>query len=176
MEETRGKERAARVARRIAERWDRAPAGEGGEPGFTLIEMVSALVIASILFSLAVTTYSSVGRTSRIQQAIVDIVDIQTRIDNYTMTNDAPPPTLAAVGKAGATDPWGRLYVYRPFPPSGPGGAARKDRFLVPLNTLYDLYSVGPDGLTAPSLRAVESADDVVRANDGSYVGLGSNY
>ena len=59
------------------------------------------------------------------------------------------PATLSGIGRAGRLDPWGRLYVYYPFPPRNgraPPGGARKDRFLVPINSAYDLYSVGKDG------------------------------
>jgi len=55
-------------------------------------------------------------------------------------------------------------------------GSARKDHFLVPLNTDYDLYSVGRDGKSHPPLSAPDSADDVIRANDGAYIGLAANY
>jgi general secretion pathway protein G len=58
----------------------------------------------------------------------------------------------------------------------GIAGQARKDRFLVPINSTYDLYSMGPDGRTALPLTASASRDDVIRANDGSYIGLASGY
>jgi general secretion pathway protein G len=53
-------------------------------------------------------------------------------------------------------------------------GQARKDRFLVPLNDDYDLYSMGKDGTSSPPLTAKVSQDDIIRANNGSYVGLAS--
>ena len=55
-------------------------------------------------------------------------------------------------------------------------GGARKDKFLVPLNTDYDLYSRGQDGESAGPLTASESKDDVIRALDGRYVGLASDF
>jgi len=55
-------------------------------------------------------------------------------------------------------------------------GKARKDHFLVPLNSDYDLYSVGKDGESRAPLSAPQSADDVIRANDGAYIGLAANY
>ena len=55
-------------------------------------------------------------------------------------------------------------------------GQARKDRFLVPLNSDYDLYSAGKDGKSRPPLSAQMSQDDIVRANDGAYIGLASQY
>ncbi|MFZ0429542.1 MAG: prepilin-type N-terminal cleavage/methylation domain-containing protein [Acidobacteriota bacterium] len=55
-------------------------------------------------------------------------------------------------------------------------GLMRRDRNLVPLNTRFDLYSQGKDGESRPPLTAKASWDDVLRANDGSFVGLASNY
>ena len=48
----------------------------------------------------------------------------------------------------------------------------RMDRFLHPINSDYDLYSMGKDGETVLPLTARKSHDDVIRANDGSFVGL----
>ena len=48
----------------------------------------------------------------------------------------------------------------------------RKDRFLHPINSDYDLYSMGKDGESVEPLTAKKSHDDVIRANDGSFVGL----
>lgn len=56
------------------------------------------------------------------------------------------------------------------------GGAMRKDRFLVPINTYFDLYSMGPDGMSAAPLTAAASRDDLIVANDGDYIGLASLY
>ena len=63
----------------------------------------------------------------------------------------------------------------------GGGGApaiadARKDRFLAPINSDYDLYSVGPDGLTRPPLQNKDSRDDIIRAANGSYFGPAESF
>jgi len=55
-------------------------------------------------------------------------------------------------------------------------GQARKDRFLVPLNSDYDLYSKGQDGESVAPLTAAKSRDDIIRANDGGFIGLASEY
>lgn len=62
-----------------------------------------------------------------------------------------------------------------------PGGhghpeGARKDRFLVPINCDYDLYSMGPDGETTAPLTARKSRDDIIRAGDGAFVGPASEF
>jgi general secretion pathway protein G len=53
-----------------------------------------------------------------------------------------------------------------------PGPRPRKDKQLQPINTDYDLYSVGKDGDSVAPLTAKKSLDDIVRAGEGAYVGL----
>lgn len=52
----------------------------------------------------------------------------------------------------------------------------RSDRFLFPLNSDYDLFSLGPNGKSAASIGAALAQDDVIRANDGDYFGPASEY
>jgi len=54
--------------------------------------------------------------------------------------------------------------------------AARKDGKLVPINTNYDLYSFGKDSKSKAPLRAKDSHDDIIYANDGGYIGLASEF
>ncbi len=61
-------------------------------------------------------------------------------------------------------------------PNSGPPAQPRKDRFLVPINSDFDLYSMGKDRESVAPLTAKKSHDDVVRANDGAFVGLASEF
>ena len=53
---------------------------------------------------------------------------------------------------------------------------ARKDHSLHPLNSTYDLYSKGKDGDSQSPLTAPASRDDIIRANDGGYIGVASGY
>jgi general secretion pathway protein G len=59
---------------------------------------------------------------------------------------------------------------------NGPAAKPRKDRFLHPINSDYDLYSMGKDGKTVESLTAKMSHDDVIRGNDGQFVGLAAEF
>lgn len=63
---------------------------------------------------------------------------------------------------------------------AGGGGSimasVRKDRFLVPINSDYDLYSVGADDKTRPQLQNKVSRDDIIRASDGAYFGQAANF
>jgi len=53
---------------------------------------------------------------------------------------------------------------------------ARRDHNLVPINSDFDLYSMGPDGQSVKPLTGGVSRDDIVRANDGAFVGKASTY
>ena len=55
-------------------------------------------------------------------------------------------------------------------------GKVRKDKNLVPVNNDFDLYSMGKDGASTPAFTAKMSQDDIVRANNGKYVGLVADY
>jgi len=92
----------------------------------------------------------------------------------YIEVNFGPPVSLAAIQRAGMLDPWGYTYIYNPL--AGGSGHERKDKFLVPLNTDYDLYSVGPDGESQGPLNAAASKYDVIRALDGAYFGLAEDF
>lgn len=61
-------------------------------------------------------------------------------------------------------------------PPCGGIGGARKDRFLVPINSDFDLYSMGKDRNTVAPLNPPKSQDDVIRASDGGFYGLARNF
>ncbi len=52
----------------------------------------------------------------------------------------------------------------------------RRDGFLFPLNSDYDLFSLGPNGRTAVSLGQPIARDDVIRANNGGFFGTASEY
>lgn len=61
-------------------------------------------------------------------------------------------------------------------PPCGGIGGARKDRFLVPINSDFDIYSIGKNGATVVALTPPQSQDDVIRASDGGFYGLAKNF
>lgn len=52
----------------------------------------------------------------------------------------------------------------------------RRDRYMFPLNTDYDLFSLGSDGRTAVSLGDTLGRDDVIRANNGGFFGVAAEY
>jgi general secretion pathway protein G len=148
------------------------------------------LAIIGLLSAIAGTKYLAYIEKVRVASAIASIRAIEVQLDDYVRSEKPLPATLAEIGMDDKLDPWSYPFEYLPFPTTSPGsgnggadpkggsylGSARKDHFLVPLNTDYDLYSVGRDGKTYPPLSAPDSADDVIRANDGAYIGLAANY
>jgi len=153
------------------------------DDGFTLVELMLVTTIIGTLAAIAAPTLQDVLDNARVAAAIGDIKALEIEIVQWEALNYGQPPTsLAAVGRATLVDPWGNPYQYLPFPfdekkgGRKPPGGARKDRFLVPINSSFDLYSMGKDGVTTAPLTAKNAKDDVIRANDGGYVGLAEGY
>lgn len=144
--------------------------------GFSLLEMLAAVAVAAILGAVGAATYHSSVEKARVAAAAADIMIIATVISRYNSEYNIPPPDLATLGLDDKIDPWGHPYVYLSFTGLTGKGKMRKDRNLVPINSKYDLYSVGADGDSVPPLTARPSRDDVVLANDGNYIGLASGY
>lgn len=137
-----------------------------------MIELLLVMSIIGVLASLGVPQYQKAVEQARVAKAIGDIGAIQLELSSL----DTLPISLAAVNRSTYQDPWNRAYVYVKLEGVKGSGSARKDHFLVPLNSDYDLYSVGKDGASSPPLTAKTSADDVIRANNGGFIGLASRY
>ncbi len=197
--------------------------------GYSLIELMTIVVIVGLLASFAVPKYQGYVDKARIARCVAEIRYIQKDITAYFVDREKYPTSLAELGRSQSNmlDPWGNPYQYlkiagasftsrdlggttyyaRAGRPSGPpesdapreggfwsgswfvseawaapdggGGVVaspRKDRFLVPINSDYDLYSMGPDGQTSEPLTVPLSRDDIVRASDGAYVGVAENF
>jgi general secretion pathway protein G len=126
-----------------------------------------------VLTAMGVPRFQDFVQRAKVAKAIGDIQAMQIEL----AAQDTLPDDLSGIGRAGKLDPWGFPYVYYKFPTgNGNPPGARKDRFLVPVNSTYDLYSIGPDGASAPPFTAAMSQDDVVRASDGDYIGLASRF
>lgn len=144
--------------------------------GLTLIEVLLVVAILGVLTAVALPKYENYRERVKQTQAAQDITVIQALIKNHQINNGALPAALAEVGNAGKLDPWGRPYVYHEVASAHGVGMARKDRKLNPINSDFDLYSLGKDGKSKTQLTNKESLDDVVRANDGAYIGLAADY
>lgn len=145
--------------------------------GFTLVELLITMAVILTLAALAVPNLMSALGQAKNARAIGDINTIEDDIAEYqALHNNALPDDLSQIGFANYTDPWGNPYQYLNHSTMRGNGQARKDRFLVPLNSDYDLYSMGPDGKSSPPITAHPSQDDIIRASDGSYIGLASDF
>ena len=145
--------------------------------GFTLIELLIVIAMIATLSAIGIPVYATALDRAQVTKAIADIHTFDREIQVYHLFNGRPPATLAAIGRANWRDPYGNPYEYLNIINGGPGlGKVRKDQSLVPLNADYDLYSKGKDGKSQPPLTAKVSHDDILRANNGGFVGLASEF
>ncbi len=142
--------------------------------GFTLVEVMIAGAILGVLAALCTTNYLVYIERVRVARAIVEIKGIAAHLDATLIQGGTLPTTLATMRLA-QNDPWGRPYRYLRIAGAAPVGV-RKDQFLVPLNTDFDLYSRGVDGLSRDRITHPDSLDDVVRGSNGAFIGLARNY
>jgi general secretion pathway protein G len=139
--------------------------GIKGFKGFTLVELTVVVGIISTLSAFAIPSYHGYIEKARITKAIAEIRTLDKEICAYELTNGKLPDTLEDIGRENLKDPWENPYQYLNFANVSGLGQMRKDRFMVPLNTDYDLYSMGKDGVSQPPLTA-----------KSSYVGKASEY
>ena len=146
--------------------------------GFTLIELVIVVGLIGTLSAIVVPSFFDQMEQVRQQRVLVDLREIDADIAQFGLDNNALPATLAEVGHGSKVDAWGNPYQYLNILAGGAGvaGQRRKDHFLVPVNSDYDLYSLGPDGESDPPFTADVSRDDIVRASDGAFIGLVSEF
>jgi general secretion pathway protein G len=105
--------------------------------------------------------------------AVTDIRIIEKQIALYVTENEGQLPNslndLTTIDTV--NDPWGNPYQYLKIDGGNPPGL-RRNMSDNPVNTDYDLYSMGADGVSKPQFKFKTSRDDVVRAYEGRYVGL----
>ncbi|AJQ92596.1 prepilin-type N-terminal cleavage/methylation domain-containing protein [Gynuella sunshinyii] len=145
--------------------------------GYTLLEIIISIALIGILVSVALQSYSAYFDRVDRNKAISDLKIISTLITAYAMDSGGEfPDSLADVNADGYLDPWGHPYQYLNIANKRGNGHNRKDRNLVPINSDYDLYSMGKDGESVGPLTAKQSQDDIIRANNGDFIGLASTY
>ncbi|MDQ5896598.1 MAG: ral secretion pathway protein [Pseudomonadota bacterium] len=147
----------------------------GRQRGLSLIESMLVLCLLGVLLALAMPLWQKQRERALQRQAAQEIGAMSAVISQYRLDNQGAPASLAAVGMAGRLDPWGRSYVYYNLE-TGKSSGARKNRSLTPVNNDFDLYSLGPDGASALALTTQSSQDDVVRANNGRFIGPASTF
>jgi general secretion pathway protein G len=142
----------------------------------TLIELVLVIAIIAVLVAFAIPQYQSYRDRVDVSHAVSDIADISMFIKQYETDMRELPANLNDVGLGSKLDPWGNPYQYFNITTATGKGKLRKDKSLNPINSDYDLYSMGKDGQSATPLTAPASQDDVIRARDGQFVGLASDF
>ena len=143
-----------------------------------MLELMIVLVIAGLLAAVSVPAYTEYARRAKVSRAVSDISELHIAISRFrNSVADRFPANLGELSVPVPNHPWGQPYVYLNIADDKPTkGQLRKDGKLNPINTDYDLYSVGADGGSQKPLVAKQSRDDIVRANNGDFIGLAEDY
>jgi general secretion pathway protein G len=144
--------------------------------GFSLIELLLVMAIITTISAIAIPHLVSALDSAKLAKAVGDLSSIQTDIVGYESIHGKLPDSLAQIGDGAILDPWRNPYQYLNYENMQGNGLARNDRFLLPLNSDYELYSMGKDGQTAAPITAATSQDDVIRVGTAGYFGLASKY
>lgn len=155
----------------------------------TFLELLVTLIIGAILTVIAVPMFG--GSTpdcdnpnarqgplmrSKIAKVTGDLGRIHLALGRFEVANKRYPATLAEAGLGGLRDPWGNPYRYLVVLGRNDVGPVRKDNNLKPVNSAYDVYSMGADGRSETPFTSNLGRDDVVMAGDGDYFGLACQY
>lgn len=138
--------------------------------GFSLVELLTVVAVISILAATALPTYTGFVTRARNARVKQELRMIETDIAGYS--NDGTlPANLAVINRGDLKDPWGNNYIYILVPTR---------RYMADeLNDDYDLYSLGPDGLTQDLVYVAGGGtgnDDILRLANGAYVGTGAGW
>jgi general secretion pathway protein G len=147
--------------------------------GFTLLELMFGLCAVGLVLAIGMPSYRGIVERQQVARATRDLGQIAQQLERYKTTHGFRlPMQLADLGGTLPKDPWGRDYQYLNFSDDTPGsnGKMRKDHNLHPLNSAFDLYSVGPDGDSRAPLTAKASRDDIIYARDGGFIGRASDF
>ena len=144
--------------------------------GFTLVELLIGMAVVAILATIAHGQYVAFVERARIATAIADLSIMELEILRFQQLSGGKlPAALVDIQRDSHQDPWGRPYHYVNLRTTNKG-AARKDRKLNPLNSDYDLFSAGKDGVFKTQISQKDSLDDVIRALDGAYIGVARDF
>ena len=144
--------------------------------GITIFELIIAVLIVFTLTGIALPLYTRYRDNVKMVQAVADIRTIEHDIYIYEGYATKLPDDLSQIGKGLLRDPWGNSYQYYNAQTGTGKGKQRFDKLFKPLNTDFDLYSMGKNGQSENNLDKPVSLDDIVRALNGEYVGLASEY
>lgn len=155
------------------------------QKAMTLIELMLVIAVLGVIVTIAIPSYRSYIDKTDNALAISQLVTIQSVIERYYLEKQRYPADSEAEWKAftsnlpnNGKDPWDNPYVYTNIANGGPGimGRVRADKKLNPINTQYDLYSKGKDGVTKRQVSNKDSLDDIILARDGRFIGLAADF
>jgi general secretion pathway protein G len=142
--------------------------------GFTLAETLIVTALLAVGAEAIVGGISGQLERTRVERAKQEIGQIENAIEGYRTRHHELPGSLTELGSAVPLDPWGHSYQYVNFDASGTLG--QRNYAGLPINSEFDLYSLGPDGRTGADLWSESGRDDIVRARDGGYVGSAADF
>lgn len=151
------------------------PVPLAGSRGFTLIELLIVVVVVGILASVAMSSFTAVQHNARTVRCVAELRDIERVANDYAIEKGGFPADfdeLSAYIGRDLIDPWGNRYVYQRYD-------LLAMRYYVvgePLNTDFDLYSKGINGVTDLFVEHPLSRDDVFRARNGGFMGVTDIY
>lgn len=154
--------------------------------GLTLLEMVIIVAIIGVLASIAAPTYIGYVEKARVQSSIADLRKISLIVEKYKSDEGLFPASLNDAGCNNDLDPWGNQYQYlstddvmkeeKKAKKQRICQGCRWDKFERPINTDFDIYSMGKNRETRPKIDHGQSRDDIIRASNGGYYGLAEGY
>jgi len=139
--------------------------------GFTLVELLVVCAIIGILSGIGLSGFAKVRVQARNTRAAQEIRSLEKDISAYAVEKGAYPASLNDIGREDLIDPWGNRYEYRLYSPGNMRQISGTEQ-----NLDYDLFSVGADGDFEQNLLDPKSRDDVIRLNEGGWVGYVANY
>lgn len=142
--------------------------------GFSAIELLLVIAILGVALAIGMPMFLRYVDGTRVLEAKTQIGQMARALKEWERAKGSLPATLAEANLE-RIDPWGNAYRYLNVRTASPG-QVRKDKSAAPINSDFDLYSVGKDGLTHLQLNQPAARDDIVRARDGGFIGIAEEF
>jgi len=149
-----------------------------------MVELIVVIAVLAFLTIIGMGVYSHFIDKAKNTRAIAEIRGLEKEILDFWHTNERLPDNLSELDRAVMLDPWKTPYQYINFDTAPDSEEKRRTKGNSgrgrgggdPLNDDFDLFSMGKDRRSAPVLTDDSSKDDIIRADDGRYTGLVSEY